>query len=98
MRSYQARRDLVLAALDPVTNVTHPAGAFYAFVEVPTAVAGSATAFVERATDRRVLVIPGNVFSQRDTHFRLSYAAPDETLDEGLAILADMLSGGDEIR
>lgn len=97
VRSYQCRRDRVLAALDPVTNVTHPAGAFYAFVEVPAAVAGSATEFAERATDRRVLVIPGNVFSRRDTHFRLSYAAPDETLDEGLAILADMLSGGDEI-
>ena len=93
VRSYQARRDRVLAALDPVTNVTHPAGAFYAFVEVPAAVAGSATAFAERATQRRVLVIPGSVFSRRDTHFRLSYAAPDETLDEGLAILADMLSG-----
>ncbi len=96
VRSYQARRDRVLAALDPVTNVTHPAGAFYAFVEVPAAVAKSATAFAERATERRVLVIPGNVFSRRDTHFRLSYAAPDETLDAGLAILADMLSG-DEI-
>ena len=97
VRSYQRRRDRVLAALDPVANVTHPAGAFYAFVEVPAA-AGSATAFVERATERRVLVIPGNVFSRRDTHFRLSYAAPDEILDEGLAILVDMLSGGDEIR
>ncbi len=95
VRSYQAKRDRVLAALAPVTNVTHPAGAFYAFVEVPAAVAGSATAFVERATERNVLVIPGNVFSRRDTHFRLSYAAPDETLDKGLAILAEMLSGGD---
>jgi aspartate aminotransferase/aminotransferase len=34
-----------------------------------------------------VLVIPGSVFSERDTHFRLSFAAPEETLRRGAEAL-----------
>ena len=30
---------------------------------------------------------PGNVFSRHDTHFRLSYAAADATIDRGIEIL-----------
>ena len=82
-----------LAKLGAVTEVQHPGGAFYVFAEVPQGVAASATEFVEKATERNVLVIPGNVFSRRDSHFRLSYAAPDDLLDEGLEILASLLSG-----
>jgi aspartate aminotransferase/aminotransferase len=34
-----------------------------------------------------VLVIPGGVFSERDTHFRISYAASREDLRRGIDIL-----------
>ena len=51
------------------------------------------TEFVERAVERRVLTIPGKVFSTRDTHFRLSFATAEDRLREGLAILADLLRG-----
>jgi aspartate/methionine/tyrosine aminotransferase len=94
VKAYQGKRDRVLAALGPITEVQHPGGAFYAFVKVPTEVAASATEFVESAIRRNVLVIPGNIFSRRDSHFRLSYAASDETLDEGLEILAQLLTAG----
>ena len=41
----------------------------------------TATEFAERAVERGVLVIPGNVFSSRKTaHFRLSYAVEEEQL------------------
>ena len=93
VRAYQGKRDRVLAKLGAVTEVKHPGGAFYVFARVPQGVAASATEFVEQAIERNVLVIPGNVFSRRDTHFRLSYAATDELLDEGLEILAALLSG-----
>jgi len=36
------------------------------------------------------LIIPGSVFSERDTHFRLSYACDETTLGKGLGILNDM--------
>jgi aspartate aminotransferase len=34
-----------------------------------------------------VLVIPGNVFSERDSHFRISYATSNEKIKKGIEIL-----------
>lgn len=89
---YERRRNLVLEAFDGVTNVARPGGAFYAFVEVPPKLGLSAFEFVERAIERSVLIIPGNVFSRRDTHFRLSYAVRPAILEEGLGILRELMT------
>ena len=43
-----------------------------------------------RAIERELLIIPGNIFSDRDTHFRISYAAPWETLQRGLEVLREL--------
>ena len=40
-----------------------------------------------RAIDNELLIIPGNIFSRRDTHFRISYAASDATIERGLDVL-----------
>jgi aspartate/methionine/tyrosine aminotransferase len=88
---FEKRRDTVLEAFDGVANVARPGGAFYAFVEVPPALGITATQFVERAIEQSVLVIPGKVFSTRDTHFRLSFAAKEETLARGLSILRGLM-------
>ena len=45
----------------------------------------------ERAIANNVLVIPGNVFSERDTHFRISYATTDEKLRQGCEILNSLV-------
>ncbi|MHC4709514.1 MAG: pyridoxal phosphate-dependent aminotransferase [Planctomycetota bacterium] len=90
--AYEAKRDMVEQALSPVAEIVHPGGAFYAFVRIPSQIAATATEFVERAIERNVLLIPGCVFSGRDTHMRLSYAVPDETLEAGLRTLTEMLS------
>lgn len=90
---YQRRRDLVLERLGPVARVARPAGAFYAFVEVPEKLGLTGTAFCERAVERKVLTIPGGAFSDRDTHFRLSFATRREMLERGLDILAELLAG-----
>lgn len=87
---YRARRDLVLGQLSPLTEVIKPGGAFYAFVRVPENMTG--TEFCERAVDRGLLIIPGGVFSDRDTHFRLSFAAPEDRLARGLDVIRDLLS------
>ena len=92
--SYRHRRDMVLEALSPVTTAVEPGGAFYVFVEVPSRLGQTGTAFVERAIERNVLMIPGGVFSQRDTHFRISYATSEAKLAEGLEILREMMTGG----
>lgn len=89
--AYERKRNMVEAAFEDVTELVHPGGAFYAFVEIPERLGMTAQQFAEDAVQQRVLAIPGNVFSQRDTHLRLSYAAPDETVKAGLEILRRMM-------
>lgn len=91
---YQSRRDMVVSRLSSVTDVASPGGAFYAFPRVPESAGGSGTRVVERAVERGLLVIPGGVFSTRDTHLRLSFAAPRARLERGLDILCDLFKGG----
>lgn len=88
---YQRRRDMVLEAFDGVTEVVRPGGAFYAFVKVPPHLGLTATEFVEQAIEQNVLTIPGSVFSRRDTHFRLSFAASEDRLTRGLTILRALM-------
>jgi aspartate/methionine/tyrosine aminotransferase len=61
-----------------------PGGAFYLFPQVPE---GTGSQFVTEAVRNNLLIIPGTVFSSRDTHFRISYAADDRTLERGIEIL-----------
>jgi len=91
--AYDRKRNMVLDAFDGVANLVRPGGAFYAFVEVPKHLGMTGTEFVKKAMEHEVMIIPGSVFSQRDTHFRLSYAADDERLAKGLDILVRLLKG-----
>jgi aminotransferase len=89
--TYQKRRDMVVEHLSRVTEVATPGGAFYAFPRIPERLGLTGGQFVERAVERGLLVIPGSVFSDRDTHFRLSYATSESMLGRGLDVLADMM-------
>jgi aspartate/methionine/tyrosine aminotransferase len=91
LEAYRRKRDRVVAALSGRYALTTPGGAFYAFPHIPAGW-GSATDFVAEAIRHNLLVIPGNVFSRRDTHFRLSYAVDDRALDRGLAVLRSLAS------
>jgi aspartate/methionine/tyrosine aminotransferase len=91
--AYQRRRDRVVEMLSPHTRIETPGGAFYAFFEVPESLGIDGNTFVERAVRHRVLLVAGGVFSRRDTHVRLSFAVPEPVLEEGLEIIAAMLSG-----
>jgi aspartate/methionine/tyrosine aminotransferase len=82
--AYRRKRDLVYDGLKDRFNIVKPGGAFYVFPEAP---GGDGAAFAELAVRNNVLVVPGNVFSERNTHFRISFAAPDETLRQGIEIL-----------
>lgn len=89
--AYRRKRDIVFEILGKAFNLTRPAGAFYAFCEVPPRLGLTASGFVERAIEKNILIIPGGVFSGRDTHFRLSYAVEDEKLRRGCEILARLI-------
>ncbi|MEM8679986.1 MAG: aspartate aminotransferase, partial [Planctomycetota bacterium] len=80
-----------LAGLADRFEVVKPGGAFYAFPRAPWGTGGE---FVMQAIENNLLIIPGNIFSRQDTHFRISYAAPDETIDQGIKILNRMAEQG----
>ncbi len=89
--SYRQRRDFVVTGLRAAGYEVAPTGgAFYVFPKVPNS-QGTASEFVARAIAKELLIIPGNIFSDRDTHFRISYAAPLETLERGLRVLEELL-------
>jgi aminotransferase len=85
--AYRHKRDMVVEALADAFELAIPEGAFYAFPRAPW---GTAMEFVAEAIRRNVLIIPGHVFSRRDSHFRISYAVDDATLGRGLDILRDL--------
>jgi aspartate aminotransferase/aminotransferase len=86
--AYRKKRDLIYEGLKGKFELIKPGGAFYAFVKAPAG--GSATEFVEKAIAKGVLIIPGNVFSEKDTHFRISYATSDEKIEQGVEILREL--------
>jgi aspartate/methionine/tyrosine aminotransferase len=88
---FKRRRNRVLDALTGLYEIEKPGGAFYVFPRAPW---GTATQFVEAAIGQSLLIVPGSAFSERDTHFRLSYAVKDAILERGLAILQSLASKG----
>ncbi len=90
--AYKKKRDMIYEGLRDKFDLVRPGGAFYAFARAPQW-AKSATEFVEKAIANNVLVIPGCVFSEKDTHFRISYATEDEKIAQGIEILNGLADG-----
>jgi len=87
--AYRRKRDILYEGLKDSFELKRPAGAFYAFVKAPDE--QSATEFVEKAVKNNVLIIPGGVFSEKDTHFRLSYATSDDKIRQGIEVLCRLV-------
>ncbi len=81
---YRRKRDRIVDALSADYEIVKPGGAFYIFPRAPW---GSGSEFVARAIENELLIIPGNIFSHQDTHFRLSYAAEDSVIERGIEVL-----------
>ncbi len=86
---YSKKRDLLYEGLKGKFELIRPGGAFYAFIKAPNGL--TATEFVEKAIANNVLIIPGNVFSEKDTHFRISYATSDDKIQQGVDILCSLV-------
>ncbi len=86
--AYRRKRDIIYNGLKDDFDVPKPGGAFYMF---PAAPGGDGDAFCSRALEKDLLVVPGSVFSERRTHFRISFAATDDTLRRGVEILKRMV-------
>lgn len=88
LAEYRVKRDMVYEGLKDSFDIVKPEGSFYIFPGLRHGV--QASAFVERCIERNVLVVPGSACSDRDSHFRISYAVDDKTLKRGIDILNDV--------
>ena len=87
--AYRKKRDFVVDSLSSHYEISKPNGAFYVFPRLPR---GTGEDFVRAAIEQNLLIIPGKIFSHRDSHFRISYAASDNHLDQGVEILKKLAS------
>ncbi|MGM0488362.1 MAG: aminotransferase class I/II-fold pyridoxal phosphate-dependent enzyme, partial [Planctomycetota bacterium] len=90
IKAYHKKRDMIVEGLSDLYEIANPNGAFYVFPKAPW---GTGTEFVKKAIEHNLLIIPGNVFSRDDTHFRISYAASDEVIAQGIRVLRDLARG-----
>jgi len=82
---YRARRDRMLSGLLRAGyDVFSPEGTFYIFPKSPEP---DDVAFVTRAVEERVLLVPGSGFG-RPGYFRISYSVDDNTIEGGIEALA----------
>jgi aspartate aminotransferase len=88
---YAKKRKRIIEELSNDYDIRGAEGAFYLFIKAPW---GTGTEFVAKAIENELLIIPGSVFSQFDTHFRLSFAATDATLERGVEILKRIAKRG----
>lgn len=88
---YRRKRDLIVGELRDDFEIHGGQGAFYLFLKAPW---GTGTEFVQAAIRNNLLIIPGQVFSPQDTHFRLSFAAADDQLLQGAEILRNLARAG----
>ena len=88
---YRLNRDFLVHELGNLYEFAPADGAFYLFAKAPWGTGGE---FVAEAIKNDLLIIPGNVFSDRDTHFRISYAGEHRTLADSPAFKQCMSSRG----
>jgi aspartate aminotransferase len=83
VENYKKKRDLVYDNLKDFYELSAPEGAFYAFIKMPI----KEEVFMEKCFEEKIIVVPGSAFSEKQTHFRISFAVDDEQLKKGLDIL-----------
>ena len=89
--AYRVKRDRIIEGIGDKYEIVKPGGAFYVYPKLPW---GDGDSFVKKAIENNLMVIPGNIFSNEDTHFRISYAASEEKLEAGIEVLNRLVDEG----
>jgi aminotransferase len=86
--SYRKNRDYCLQALSGRVPFSRPAGAFYIFPEVP----GGDQAFTDRAVaEKKLILVPGSIFSASRKNVRISFATTPENLKRGMDAFLELI-------
>jgi aspartate aminotransferase len=96
---FAARRDFVVGRIGAIGGVTliPPEGAFYVFPDFSARIASARNGVTNSVQlcdylidEAKVVCVPGSAFGM-EGHVRISYAASDRDLDEGLSRIVDAL-------
>ena len=88
-QSYMKKRELIRDSLQNAGYQVHGSdGAYYTYFKAPAN--QTDMEFVDRAADKRLLLLPGRVFSKKENFVRLSYGGSIEDIKKGLAIITDI--------
>jgi len=79
--------DFALKNLSPKFEICGGDGAFYFLLKAPN---GNGKKFVQAALKRKLIMLPGTLFSEKNTHFGISYATSAENLKKGIKILNEL--------
>lgn len=79
---YKERRDMLYSALSEKYEIVQSQGAFYFFVKYP----GDPEKFIQSCLNNNLLVVPGSVFSEKNDHFRVSFAASRENIQRAIDV------------
>lgn len=89
VEKYRKKRDYVVKHLLHMGyGVEGAQGAYYAFIKAPHNLTD--VEFVERATEKGLILVPGRAFSQLHGFVRISYGADMHTLEKGMKILEEI--------
>jgi len=81
VKYYELKRDRIYKALtDAGYEVFKPQGTFYFFPKTPIK---DDIQFIEKAKEKRVLVVPGKGFG-RPGYFRIAFCTDDRTIERAL--------------
>ena len=83
IKEYKKKRDFVYDALKDSYEIVKPGGAFYFFIKYPF----GAEKFIQKCLKNNLIVVPGDSFSRKNTHFRICYATDWEKLEKAVEIL-----------
>ncbi len=86
IKNYKKKRDIIYDALKNDYEIIKTQGAFYFFIKYPYA----KEIFLEDCIKNNLLIVPGDSFSEDDTHFRLSFANSDDNLKKACEILLNL--------
>ncbi|MBN1351537.1 pyridoxal phosphate-dependent aminotransferase [candidate division KSB1 bacterium] len=87
IQQYQKKRDRIFNALQAAGyEIVKPEGTFYLFPKSPDK---NNITFIEKALERRVLLVPGQGFGCPN-YFRIAYCTDDRTIDKALEVLVDL--------
>ncbi len=91
--AFRRRRDLVIKLFSETDSISlrKPEGTFYFFpkydLDIPTGQFA-----MDLLNEKQVIVTPGNAFgSAGEKHFRLSFAASDEIIEEGIGRISEFV-------